>query len=466
MLASAVADRADISRAEAKRVGSPCGPRWRGPLEASRIPVADVNDHLRTEAGTGEHRVYVIPGADDDEPLPLTAQRHYLGIDAASWFVNRSSSWFKDLMVAGTLSISLASGEESYEIGLGLYELREGARIAPVFDRPVLPERAFRGGTITVKVVVSGVTRDTRIAGLLESTAVASLGVVGGLVQTASTAGVYAPLAQAGSALVGGVRDLLVTEDRRLRLFDPSGLELTMRADQILAREQFLLFHRGARLDRAKLSVTDGRDFAAPRYDGEPLEDGVWLLLRLRRADEFPMERPWFEPWRHWITKLGGLVDDARNTAVPSDTALRVLSTMAGPGEAATMYDAYRNLRDQILNDGTLTQFEASGYAGTLSAYLNSAVAAMRDKRFDSFFLDIARLSAGMRSGEAPDPAAEQTFRREYAAAAAVRPALLRVDLPRAELEREAAADRGLFSELVHLGRLRRVLEDADFDAG
>jgi hypothetical protein len=418
-----------------------------------------VSERLRTEAGVGEHRAYAIVPADG-EPLALTADRHYLGVDAASWFVNASSSWLKDRMAAGTLTISLASGDEKYEVALGLYELREGARVAPVFDRPVLPERVFRGGTITVKALISGVARDTRLAGLIKSTAAASLGVVGSMVQTAGTAGIQAPLAQAGAALVGGVRELLETGDQKLQLFDPSGLELTLRGDQVLAREQFLLFHRGASLNRTRLSVTDDGEVATPCYDGDPLEDGVWLLLRLRRADEYPIERPWLQSMRQWMTRLSGLVDDVRNAAVAAETALRALSTIAAPGDTATMYDAYRKVRDEVLGDGALTQVEASCYAGSISALLNCAVTAIREQRFDSYAEEVAHLSAGAKSGEPPDPTAEQAFRREYAAAGAVRPPPPSVRLPRSELGRNAPADRDLFAGLGHLGRLHRLLDE------
>jgi hypothetical protein len=194
---------------------------------AAHNPLVD----FRTPAGTGEHRYYLISGKDPDGS-PLAAQENYVGIDAVSWFVNKASSWFTDRIAMGTLSITLAGGEEKYDLPLGLYDLSAGAQLAPIFDQPVLPERVYRGGTVGLRAVLTGIKRDTKIARLIKSTSSAALSVVGGMVHTATLAGPYRPLVTAGGTLIDGLQGILDTPDEKMRIFDPAGLEVNLRANQ------------------------------------------------------------------------------------------------------------------------------------------------------------------------------------------------------------------------------------------
>jgi hypothetical protein len=102
-----------------------------------------------TEAGQGEHRVYRVVPQDPNDTGKLTARNHYVGVEAVAWFINKESSWFTDRMASGTLDIKLAGGLEHYQAALGTFELKRGSRIAPVFERPVIPDRNHRGGPIT-----------------------------------------------------------------------------------------------------------------------------------------------------------------------------------------------------------------------------------------------------------------------------------------------------------------------------
>lgn len=99
-----------------------------------------------TRAGMGEHRSYVLKAADAGNAGPIRPNRHYIAVEAASWYVNQDSSWFRERMATGTLTVILEAGPETFEVALGIYELDGGARIAPVADRAILPERVYRGG--------------------------------------------------------------------------------------------------------------------------------------------------------------------------------------------------------------------------------------------------------------------------------------------------------------------------------
>lgn len=410
-----------------------------------------------TPAGSGEHSAYLVAN-DEGDGLPLTAQAHYLGINAVSWFVNKEASWFKDRMAVGTLSILLAAGDERYEVGLGMYELRAGATTAPIFDRPVLPERVFRGGAITLRVLLSGLARDTRIARLIKNTSVAALSVVGGLVQTAAASGPNAPLSRAASTLVGGIGEILDAQEEKMRIFDASGFEITLRPAQLLDRETYILLHRGARLDDTKLAVSKNEAMPSLTYDSQPLRDGAWVLLRLRREDQYPIERDWFQPFRRWLNGMASLVDDVQIGMLSKEDAITTLR--AGPEAAPTVYDRYRGLRDQILNDGVLTQTEAAGYCLTLSEYRRLALAAILTGDYESFRDGVQALCGGIAEGQAPDSSSLQQFRTELRLAGAQRPAPPEPsDFEHAGLAR-LTAESDPFERLQGLPRLLHIASD------
>jgi hypothetical protein len=379
---------------------------------------------LTTSAGSGEHKAYLVVHDDaDGDELPLTAQEHYIGIDAVSWFVNKEASWFRDRMAVGTLSIMLA-GDERYEVGLGTYELKAGATTAPIFGRPVLPERVFRGGTITFRVVLSGLARDTRLARLIKSTSIAALSVVGGLVQTAALSGPSAPLSTAAGTLVGGIREILDEQEEKMRIFDASGFEITLRPIQLVGKETYVLLHRGAPLDRAKLAVSRNEAVPSLTYDNQLLRDGAWVLLRLRRESQYPIERDWFQLFRRWLNSVDSLVDDVQNGVVSKEEALNTLRP--GLEAAPTVYDRYRNLRDQILNDGVLTQTEAAGYSLTLSKYRRLAATAISTGNDLIFRGGVQALCDGIAEGQAPDSSSLRDLQAELRLAGDRRPAPLK----------------------------------------
>lgn len=414
-------------------------------------------------AGEGEHSVYLIRGNRGDDN-PIAAQEHYLGIDAVSWFVNKESRWFSNRMASGVLTIELAAGAEKYDVGLGLYELHSGARVAPIFDRPVLPERVYRGGQVTIRASLWGIARDTRIAKLMTSSASAALSVVGGMVQTSMAIGPHAPLTAAGTTLVRGLREILDSDDDSMRIFDPAGFEASLRSHQIVGAETYVLLHRGSKLDRHSLAVSTEGAAVEPLHAGQRLEDGAWLLLRLRRESEYPREREWYQAWRRWMTHVTMLMDDVDHGATPIEQALSALRR--SPGSTSSIYDEYRKVRDQILADGVITQTEAAGYASLLSSSLSNAVDALERGSPRTFAAKMAEIRRGADEGKAPDEMARQVHRQEFAAAGNTRP-IVRDPYSEgtAELGRRTH-DRDPFDALTSLTRLREALAESRSDRG
>jgi hypothetical protein len=315
-------------------------------------------------AGIGEHQATVISGPRDG--TPLTLHKHYISVDAVGWFVNQESGWFTDKIATGTLSIRIGAGE-SYDVALGVYELKGGAKIAPVFGRPVLPARAFRGGPITVQAVISGVKKSNGLGNVLKGVADAALGVVGTMVQTASLTGPSHVLGAAGGALVGGVRDLLNAQENNLRLFDPTtGIEKTLEPTDILAPTMYVLLHRGTKLEPKNLKVVSKGGGEVLTYDGKALEDGAWLLLRFRRSTEYPTEPTWLKKFRDWVDSVEKLGDELDSQAITVEAA-RARLTSGGDG-SPSVYDVYRELYAEVRSDGLLTSAESGSYLGVLRA--------------------------------------------------------------------------------------------------
>ncbi|AGP37432.1 caspase family protein [Sorangium cellulosum] len=311
---------------------------------------------MAAKAGEGDYRYYTIqPGGDDG---PLLPHQHYLGVDAVAWFLNREDGWFSKWTASGTLEISLVGGLERYQAALGAFELQGSARTAPVFDRPVLPDRNYRGGPITLSVSLFALRRDTALAGLLKGAASASLGIVAGMVETASLAGPQLVLGAAGASLIGGVSQLLTSAPGGAEhLLGQGGLEVTLSPEQVRGPMTYVLFHRGTPLDPARLAVGASGALTYPLHDGRELADGAWILVRLRRSARYAGARGWFDRERALRAAVENLVDDVRTGAVDAAEALPRLRP--GAGGAETLFDDLRALRQIIQLDGAIHEAEA-----------------------------------------------------------------------------------------------------------
>lgn len=354
---------------------------------------------MPTEAGKGEHHVYKIITTTDPNPPKLTPTKHYLGVDAVAWFLNKESSWFTHRMASGTLQITLSSGLEQYQAALGTFELRSGAKTAPVFEQPILPDRNFLGGPITFNASLTAIKRNTVVAGLLKSAAGASLGIVAGMVQTASATGPAKLLAAAGAELVNGVKKVLSeTGEKREPIFDFTGLQFSMQPGVLVGDEMFLLMHRGASLDEKQLRVRRDGQLLLPFLGGSVLDDGAWLLLRLRRSDEYSGVRDWYGQARALRGKLEALVSDVESDAVGKEDALKQLKP-SGTG-SATLFDDFIRLRTIIQNDGVLSERQAGFFVGDLNTAIVAAKKAISVHASAAFTESSQQLRRALSAGQ------------------------------------------------------------------
>jgi hypothetical protein len=353
------------------------------------------------EAGKGEHRVYAIKDPSPGDSGRLTAMNHYIGVDAVAWYINKKSSWFTERMASGTLEIRLAGGLETYQVALGTFELDGGSRLAPVFDRSVLPDRNYRGGDITFAASLTAIKRDTVIAGLLKSAANASLGVTAGMVDTAGLTGPARLLSIAGSEIIGGVRTLLQdTGEKREPLFSFSGLEFALKPESVVGPRNYILLHRGTPLAERNLSISSSGHLQMPLYNNAPLEDGAWLLLRIRRSDEYSGVRDWFEATREFRLRVNALVDDTASGFLPKEEALREFQ----PSQLGdrTLLDTFVQLRGIIGNDGVLAEREAWFHIGQLRVRLDAARTAIASENRKVYYDAVRETMDAIEKGNQP----------------------------------------------------------------
>ena len=404
---------------------------------------------MATEAGKGEHHVYrILPGSGDSDKL--TAGKHYVGIDAVAWFINKKSTWFTDRISSGTLDVKLASGLEKYQAALGTFELKSGAKYAPVFERPVLPDRNYRGGVITLAASLISIKKNTAIGGMLMSAASASLNVVAGMVQTAAITGPAKLLTAAGEDLIGGVKKVLSeTGEKREPLFDFSGLEYTVQPTAIVGPEIFLLLHRGATLDEKDLTVKKEGQLLLPFYKNILLDDGAWLLLRLRRTAEYSGVRDWYESARSLRSKLSNLVSDVSSGVITKEEALKKLKPSA---TGDTLFDEYARLRSIIQNDGVLSELEASLRVGELKTALDAAQKAISQNNPDLLNESLSQLKTSLLQGKAPKGPIAKAFQAEATALLDYRRSL-GPSKKKVKME-EAFASSELFNEMPALAKV------------
>jgi hypothetical protein len=343
---------------------------------------------MATEAGRGEHHFYTIIPEGGNDQEKLTAGSHYIGVDALSWFINKTGYWFLDRVASGTLDIKMSGGSEEYPVALGRFHRPEKARIAHVFEKPVLSDRNYRGGPISLTASLYGVRKEPVISAVLKSAAIASLGIVAGMVETATVNGPAGILAAAGKDITTNVHKMLSDSSLKSEtLFDFSLIDCFIRPEAMIGPEIFALFHRGAELDKSKLSVNYGVDvektlglsvkrqseILMPYYENAPLEDGAWLLIRIRRSDEYSGARSWSANMGKLREEVKKLVGDVKSGLITKEDGLAQLK----PSETGnkTILDEFFRLRSLICSDGVLTEREAGAQVGLLYV----AILAARD---------------------------------------------------------------------------------------
>lgn len=323
---------------------------------------------MLTKAGEGEHRYYKLYHKSDSKGRGhLEVDKHYLGVDAVRWYVNKKGGFFSKRMASGTVKLSL--GKEEYVVGLGRYELGSGAYTAPVFNQLILPNRAYRGGQLTVRTFVRAIKTDTLLSKLLKDMAKASVTMIAGAVGAATATGPLPLLLKAGMSFTDGIEDILKKGKKGETVFDPGGLQVTLSKSQVKRRTTYLLIHRGAELDSKSLKLWKTQKGMTVRYRGKLLRDGAWILYRLRRENVYGYHRPWQREAGKLRGKLKDLISDWKSRRMSQNTARNSQRKLAR---------GVLDVRDQIRSDYVLTEKEMNSKVKSLLDRLQAARDALK----------------------------------------------------------------------------------------
>jgi hypothetical protein len=184
-----------------------------------------------------------------------------------------------------------------------------------------------------------------------------------------------------------------------------------------------------------------------PYYDNAPLEDGAWLLLRLRRSDEFSGVRSWFIDTAKLRSKVKSLVDDVKAGLITKDDGLAQLKP-SGTGDK-TILDEFFRLRSIIYSDGVLSVREAGAQVGLLYATIVAAKDAIKKLNPEILTATISSISASLGRGESVDGEVGQAFAEQVALVANLRKASIVKDTTPSRIARLSGDE--LFSTMQYL---------------
>lgn len=383
---------------------------------------------MTAEAGRGEHHIYKIVPQNDSDSVKWTAGNHYVGIEAVAWFVNKQDSWLSNNIASGTLDIKLSGGLEHYSAALGAFHPSDGARIAPVFGKPILSDRNYRGGPMSFSAICCAVKKDPVIESMLKSASIASLGITAGMVETASLTGPATILAAASQYVIINVREVLTDASLKCEtIFDFSRSEYSLQPEDLVGPQIFILFHRGADLNESRLSVRPGIDLPGkrqrgllmPYYENNPLEDGAWLLLRIIRSDEYSGARNWLTDVGKFRSRVRGLVDDVVADSINKDDGLAQLKP-SGTGNK-TILDEFFRLRSIIYSDGVLSEREAGIQVGLLYTTILAATSAIKKHNSQILTTTVDEVIEALSRGQGIEGEIGQAFAEQVASVASFR---------------------------------------------
>lgn len=359
-------------------------------------------------AGEGETEIYPIH-LNTGSIQPFQKDEHYVAISASSMFVNKQSNWLSQKSVTGLISIKVGNQEEM-KVALNCYELENGQRRSPFTNKELMPVSKYTGGNIKIVAYLNGLKKDKQLKILLSSAADASLGIVKSMAMTPVSAAL-SPLQAAGSSLIDGVKNIITDHsDKDFTIFDPkSGYDHTIDAASLKGDEFYVLLHRGSKLDKAKVSVLKDADIEYAQYDGQPLEDGAWILLQINRVKDFPFDREWKPAFHQLRDNLHNLITDVFDTGLKTaEEAKKEFKTSEDNRE--TISDKFVALRKTIQSDQALIENEKKALVAVMTrGFVAAKNAIEKNDRsiFDKLFEEMKPGSSKVISEETKNAFAE-----------------------------------------------------------
>ena len=190
------------------------------------------------------------------------------------------------------------------------------------------------------------------------------------------------------------------------------------------------------------------------------LEDGAWLLLRIRRSDEYSGVRDWYETEKQMRLRITNLVDDYFMGSIPKDAALAEFAPTASGGK--TVLDEYLRLRTVIGADGVISEREAGYRAGQLRVRVDASKRAITADNRQLYDDAIKGVNEAIARGIAPKGPVGQAFLEDVAHIAALRVG----SVDRNTILRRVAdfAPPNAVESMMHMQRLVAAFSGADKD--
>lgn len=182
----------------------------------------------------------------------------------------------------------------------------------------------------------------------------------------------------------------------------------------------------------------------------------MWLLLRLRRVNEYPVDRPWSHDYDHWWQRVYATIDELSLGTITPEVASAKFA--AGTETAPSLHDEYCRVRGIILADSVLTSTERTAYAGMLRNLRRVATEAIKDGDYLRFFDQVLDLGSVAERGKVTGEV-ELDFLREWKAVTSAGEGLvLPIDHSGSSLRSADESISNVLSALPEYTRLRQFL--------
>jgi hypothetical protein len=151
------------------------------------------------------------------------------------------------------------------------------------------------------------------------------------------------------------------------------------------------------KLKEENLSINTQGELQIPFYNNSLLEDGAWVLLRIRRTDEYTGVREWFNETRSLRGRIADLISDFSSGFISKEEALKSFEITKSGNK--TILDKFMSLRSIIRNDGVLTERESGFYVGQLQIRITAALQAIKEGNKELYKVAVDRANNALSKG-------------------------------------------------------------------
>lgn len=321
--------------------------------------------------GRGNYFEHIVPVKGQALGKGAKKDDVYIAIDGIQWFVNMQSNIFSKRMLGATLKVDI--GDQNYQMVLGTFEPKAGAKTAPFMKVELVPPTPYRGGTIRFQSIISALANDTALAGLLKTVAASTITAVGSSVSFGTATPAAVALGAAVSSTIDGVNGLLTSESAKKReVFGADGFALGLNPEtDCRSQHTYVLLRRGRKgLVAKEFAINEQGGDVVFTHDGEEFEDGAWMLLRIRLEETFD-NRPWQAELRKAIGRIDTLMTRYELGSVDKDALAKALTPSSEGG--LTVGDALILVLDTIDSDTTIIEADRLAYAQALRTVWKAA---------------------------------------------------------------------------------------------